>query len=172
MGNVVLLNGPSSSAKTFVAPRLQARFADAYFYLALDTFVRSTDRHEIAIDLVYYDRLFVPALHRICALYAAQGANVILDHCLVRNAWFEDASAQLSGRRVYFVGLFCPREELERREAARGDRPAGLARSQLDAVHQHGEYDIQVDTSQQSVEECAILIHDFVMSHEPARFVS
>ena len=47
---------------------------------------------------------------------------------------------------------------IDRREEERGDRPVGLARSQVRAVHAHRRYDVEVDTAWQSVEECAEVV--------------
>jgi len=44
---------------------------------------------------------------------------------------------------------------LEEREASRGNRIAGEARSQVDVIHHGIEYDLIVDTSRQSPDECA-----------------
>jgi chloramphenicol 3-O phosphotransferase len=53
------------------------------------------------------------------------------------------------------VAVRCPLEELLRRERARGDRSAGTAAAQYDVVHAHGDYDIEVDTSTHTADECA-----------------
>jgi len=48
-----------------------------------------------------------------------------------------------------------PLHVLQERETARGNRIAGEARAQVDAIHHGIEYDLIVDTSVQSPEECA-----------------
>lgn len=53
----------------------------------------------------------------------------------------------------FFIKVTCPVEELERREKARGDRQIGFAKMQLDWVHRHGEYDIEVDTHSHTTEQ-------------------
>ena len=64
-----------------------------------------------------------------------------------------------SGARCFLVGVFCSLEELERREASRGDgrvegRPLGLARRSDEVCHSHGlEYDVTVRTDQETVAE-------------------
>ena len=64
-----------------------------------------------------------------------------------------------SGARCFLVGVFCSLEELERREASRGDgrvegRPLGLARRSDEICHSHGlEYDMTVWTDRQTVVE-------------------
>jgi chloramphenicol 3-O phosphotransferase len=58
------------------------------------------------------------------------------------------------------VGVLAPLHVLEEREKARGNRIAGEARAQVDVVHREIEYDLTVDTSCQSPEECAGTILD------------
>jgi len=54
-----------------------------------------------------------------------------------------------------YVGVFCPLEELRRREKERGNREIGLAESQLDDMFPQDKYDITVDTFTNTAEECA-----------------
>ena len=57
--------------------------------------------------------------------------------------------------KVFFVQLFCDLSELERREEARGDRRRGLARSQFEQIYAFSGYDLLIDSTFLSVEECA-----------------
>jgi len=66
------------------------------------------------------------------------------------------------GFEVVFIGIKCPLDELERREALRGDRAQGLARWQYERVHAHNAYDIEVDTSVFTPEECAGTIIEYL----------
>ncbi len=61
---------------------------------------------------------------------------------------------KLSDVWVLFVGVHCSLDELERREKQR-DRIQGLAKAQLDVVHAHGIYDVEVNTTLKSIEACA-----------------
>lgn len=54
-----------------------------------------------------------------------------------------------------FVRVNCPLDELERREKARGDRDIGQAKFQLERIHGHRIYDIEVNTYENSIDECA-----------------
>jgi chloramphenicol 3-O phosphotransferase len=56
---------------------------------------------------------------------------------------------------VLWVGVRCAPEVAAAREAARGDRVAGMAAAQASAVHEGVAYDLVVDTSQASPGECA-----------------
>ena len=61
---------------------------------------------------------------------------------------------ELARLRVWLVGVYCALPELERRERVRGDRIPGLAQQQFHTIHVHARYDIEVDMSRSSVEEC------------------
>lgn len=56
---------------------------------------------------------------------------------------------------MLLVGVHCPVDELDCREAARGDRRVGQAREQLAFVHRLEIYDIEVDTHRESAVVCA-----------------
>lgn len=64
----------------------------------------------------------------------------------------------LSGFAVFSVGVFAPLDMLEARESARADRLPGLARWQFERVHRGIRYDIEVDTSILTAQECALRI--------------
>jgi chloramphenicol 3-O phosphotransferase len=56
---------------------------------------------------------------------------------------------------AYLIGLRCPLEVLERRGRLRKDRTLGQARLQFDLIHRHTTYDLELDTSRLSSQECA-----------------
>lgn len=72
------------------------------------------------------------------------------------------------GLEVVFVGVHCPLEELERREKKRGNRGRGRARLQFDQVHAQAIYDVKIDTSVLSTEECASAIADYMGTRHSA----
>ena len=77
----------------------------------------------------------------------------MIDHVLQESQWHQECRDALAGHTVLRVGVYCPLEIL--RERARGDRETGLAEYQHFRVHRHGGYDLEVDTSVWSPEECA-----------------
>jgi chloramphenicol 3-O phosphotransferase len=154
-GTIVFLNGTSSSGKTSVARALRQVLAEPYFYVAADQFSAMLPGQPV--DAGPYLALF-SAMHRSLAALAAAGANVVVDHVVGNKTWLKECVDLLSGYRVLFVGVLCPPDELERRERERGDRRIGQAGDQLGFVHAHGLYDLEVDTSTATPEDCALRI--------------
>ena len=74
--------------------------------------------------------------------------------------WVESLLRLFDGLHVLFVGVHCPLADLERREKERKERKRGLARMQFDQVHSIALYDVEVDTSVLSPQECAVTILD------------
>lgn len=162
-GTVVFLNGASSSGKTTIARALLGRLDGVYLHLAVDDFLSALlapylepeEGFEPPAGLQEALNAYLPAMasayHAAVAALAAGGVNLIVDHVLQDPAWLRECVERLAGGPVLFVGVRCPLEELERREAGR-DREPGTARYQYDRVHAHGLYDVEVDTSIDSVE--------------------
>ena len=72
--------------------------------------------------------------------------------------WIGNLIDLFNGLSVFFVGVHCPLEELERRENERKERKGGMARMQFDQVHTIAIYDVEVDTSVLNPQECAEII--------------
>ena len=92
------------------------------------------------------------------ATIAKTGSNVIAVGGWLQTDWLRDLASALEGIEAYCVGVYCPLEEIERREQVRGDRPPGYARSQYGLVHTHAPYDSAVDTAALTTEECVRVI--------------
>jgi chloramphenicol 3-O phosphotransferase len=160
---VILLNGASSSGKSSVGRALLPLLPDPWFFIPVDAVgaMRSTV-HTRVLDELEIDALLRRTrlgYHRAVAALASVGNDVIMDYPLSERWRLEDLLDVLDGFDVTLVDVQCAPGELERRERARGDRPAGLARSQTQ-VYAHGEPDIAVDTTHASPEICARTIAD------------
>lgn len=162
-GTVIFLNGTSSSGKSSIARELLRSLDEPYFHMAVDSFHAMRANTPAAPDdlAVVLHRTW-RGFHRAVAGMAAAGNNVVVDHVLSAEWRLLDCLALLDLRDVVFVGVRCPLAELERRERARGDRPAGLAATQLEQVHAHGVYDVECDTSLSDAAECARVIREFL----------
>ena len=152
-GNIILLNGVSSSGKTTIAKELINKLPD-YFHYSIDDFdiviehMEDRDNNRlIPIETEYF-------FHRTIAMFSDKGVNLIVDHVIHDRFTREDCKESLTGYPVLFVGVHCPVEELERREKERGDRRIGQAKEQLEFVHREEIYDIEVDTFKDGLEGC------------------
>jgi chloramphenicol 3-O phosphotransferase len=98
-------------------------------------------------------------MHQSIAAPSRAGNNVVADHVLVERRWLAECAVLFGELPAPFVGVRCPLDVLEQREAARKDRTLGQARAQFHQVHAHGIYDLEVDTSTTSAEAGALQIN-------------
>ncbi|MEV6593920.1 chloramphenicol phosphotransferase CPT family protein [Streptomyces acidicola] len=166
-GTVIFLNGTSSSGKSSIANELLRILDEPYFHLPVDAFHAMRTRQEMPpeqLTTVLHNTW--RGYHRAVAGMAAAGNNVVVDHVLSEEWRLRDCLDLFVPQDVVFVGVRCPRDEVERRERKRGDRPPGLAARQLAQVHAHGVYDVECDTSRADPDQCARLIKEF-LAHRP-----
>ncbi len=174
--NIIFLNGVGSAGKSTIAKELQLILPEPYLHVGIDTFLEmlpekhmnSPDGFEfissetdgypvIEIKVGKAGEKLLNGMRQAIVALAEQGNHLIIDEVLIgrdREAY----ELLLAPYQVYYVGVFAPLELLEVRERARGDRLIGLARGQFDLVHQGMRYDLQIDTSSMSPENCAALI--------------
>lgn len=89
------------------------------------------------------------------AALARANYDVVVDTVFERYACYETSVRALEGLRHHYVAVTCNLDELERREAARGNRPPGLARRQRDSVLFDVSYALTLDTSTGDIDACA-----------------
>src|SRR5690242_2130340 len=180
-GNIIFLNGTSSSGKTSIAKALQEIMEGYYIRTGIDHFLDAApDKIHVSSDGINPSAaegfLWVrpngdqriselragPAalrlwagMHASAAALATTENNVIIDDVIFDSRVLQEAVNMLHTFNVLFVGIRCPFEIAERRERARGDRTQGLVKAHYDLVHAHGIYDLEVDTSILTAMECA-----------------
>ncbi|HEU5381379.1 MAG TPA: AAA family ATPase [Ktedonobacteraceae bacterium] len=173
-GRITFLNGTSSVGKTSTARSLQQQLSDPYLHIALDAFLTMFPPRWVetsdgfgqalpspggdagrAIHLGPVAQRLISGYHHALAACAVSGNNLIVDHVLLERQWLQECVVLLANFSVFFVGVHCPLEVLEARERERDDRAPGLARRQFERVHADAMYDLEIDTSLASPEECA-----------------
>jgi chloramphenicol 3-O phosphotransferase len=153
----IILNGTSSAGKTSIAKAIQRLSSEPFIHISLDDFTEMFrwDAIESAEMRKACHRHSISSLHQsIRVLLSGQFPGVI-DHVFEQDAWYEDCLAALEDHQVFVVGVHCPLEVVRHREMARGDRRIGLAEWQFPLVHKNRRYDLEVDTSTRSSEDCA-----------------
>lgn len=94
-------------------------------------------------------------MRRSVAALADEGNDLIVDDVMLEVHEQQFYYKVLAQHDVSFVGLFAPLEVLEKREKERGDRLIGLARWQINRVHDGFSYDLKIDTSGATPLDCA-----------------
>lgn len=121
------------------------------------------------------------ALYESIAAHSQAGLNVVVDvghHGAIHPGLLRDCARRLTGLPVLFVGVRCPIEEIMRRRNAGGPGggyavgtpgepvPAPVLLWQ-EEVHKPGIYDLEVDTSVLSPQECAQAIRQRLAEGPP-----
>jgi chloramphenicol 3-O phosphotransferase len=151
-GQIILLNGASSSGKSSIARELQAQLAAPFLHLSID---HLRDSGALPLErfrsgefawIEHREEFFI-GFERAVAAFASAGNNLIVEYIVETDVWMARLQGAFGGLDIFFVAVHCPLEELKRREAARGDRPLGGARRDFGAVHRHCAYDFEVDAT-------------------------
>jgi len=198
-GTIIFLNGTSSAGKTTLAHQLQEILPEPYFHMALDQFrdgmppqYRGLNAPEgtlghLGLNVVpvntsqqLYTRVcfgsvgkqMLKGMRRAIAAMVESGNNIIIDDVLLETEFLEDYLDVFAGQRVYFVGVKCSREELDRRETSRPGRFPGTATGHMEICHAHETYDIEVHTHYMTPLECAVRIVEHINQNEPEAFNS
>jgi chloramphenicol 3-O phosphotransferase len=157
-GHIIFLNGASSSGKSSIAKVLQAMMDEPCIHLCIDDYLSAFQDDLWKKPEIVRPRWgdIIRGFHASAAAIARAGILVIIDDVLEEEPpWVESLIELFDGIKVMFVGVYCPLAELERRELERKNRRPGMARLQFEQVHAQALYDIEVDTSMLSPEECA-----------------
>ncbi|PRX69148.1 chloramphenicol 3-O phosphotransferase [Nonomuraea fuscirosea] len=158
-GQVLLLNGTSSSGKSSIAEQLLLVLDRPFFHMPVDAINAMRARRrtlELAPDELAATLARTRAgFHRAVAGMAQAGNDLVVDYVLSEQWRLLDCLTVLNGLDVVFIGVHCSEQELTRRERARGDRQPGQAATQLRQVHSYGTYDIECDTTTNSPRDCA-----------------
>ena len=158
---VILLNGPSSSGKSSISAALQ-RTAEGRGYgkvaaVSIDDFVRVPQGDRIYEDDVWE---ISEELNAAVVLALKSSQTVTVDHVMTSPRIYEGFMDAVRGYRTFRVLVRCDADELERREAARGDRSKGTAADSLEYLYPSEGYDLTVDTTFRTPQECAADILD------------
>ncbi|HEU5347977.1 MAG TPA: hypothetical protein VFU63_05130 [Ktedonobacterales bacterium] len=188
-GQIVILNGAPRAGKSSIVAAIQNTFEGVWMNLGVDRFKPMTpERYQPGIglrpggerpDLEPLIVTLYRALYQAIAHHSRLGLHVVVDvghhdAYSVPRGILPQCARQLEGLPVLFVGVHCPLDVImERRRAtwhtANNDDGAipPAVRLWQQAVHMPGIYDLEVDTSVLSSEECAALIYQRLKDGPP-----
>ena len=145
-----MINGASSAGKTTLCRALRDELPEPFLHFSLDFFLFDADvlprtpQGQVRDWPRIRPQIFEGFYRCLPALLGA-GNNLVVD-LIIENVEQRDCLRELlAPHDVYLVGLRCPLAELERREAARGDRNVGDARRDARTVHTFVPYDLEID---------------------------
>ncbi len=188
-GQIVILNGAPRSGKSSIVTVIQEKFEGLWMNLGVDTFVLyvTPGRYRPGIglrpggerrDLEPLVEVLYAAMYESIAAHSRLGLNVAVDvghhdGYTVPRRILTQCARRPAGLPVLFVGVHCPIEAImERRQTPQLGRESqyviGTAEEPIprpvqrwqDTVHLPGIYDVEVDTSLLTPEQCAAVIHD------------
>ena len=165
-GKVIFINGTSSSGKTSILRSLQVVLDEPYLEAGIDKFIwmlpeRYLDRPlwddvlGLAAEAGVTGHALVRGMHHAIAAMSGTGINVLADHVLVEPSWVEHCAGLFSELPAYLIGVQCPLDVLEEREKSRKNRTLGQAKLQFPVIHKYTVYDLEIDTSVLTPEQCA-----------------
>ena len=148
-GRIILLNGASSSGKSSLAQALQRQLDEPFWHWSIDHLLaaRVLPHERMAAGDFEWARMrpaFFDGFHRSIPALAAAGNDLVVEHIVETAEWMRLLVELLAPFDVFFVGVRCPLDELERRERERGDRRPGSAREDDATTHAFGDYDFEV----------------------------
>ncbi|GMA61310.1 chloramphenicol phosphotransferase [Alicyclobacillus fastidiosus] len=179
-GQIVILNGTPRSGKTSIATVIQNTFDGVWLNLGVDRFMAMTPKRYYpgiglrpgahCPDLEPLIVTLYQAMYESIAVHSRLGINVVVDvghhdGYSVPRGILPKCAGILKDLPVLLVGVRCPLETVMERRIATwnmgysedGSVPRPVVLWQ-ESVHVPGIYDLEVDTSQLSSEECADLI--------------
>lgn len=175
-GRIILLNGTSSAGKSTICRELQKQLDDAWCYYASDQLAdagfRDPGKKEAALDHeMPAERMrFFDGFHRSIPAFAAAGNNLIIEHIIEFDWWMDDLVRHLARLDVFFVGVHCPLQEIERRERERGNRDIGEAAYHL-KTHDYCTYDLEIDSREPAYNSAEKIITAWQTRQSPSAFV-
>jgi chloramphenicol 3-O phosphotransferase len=148
-GKIILLNGASSSGKSTLAAALQARLEEPFWHYSIDHLLAAQVLPSSRIDAGEFNwsdmrGRFFAGFHATIPVLAAAGNNLLVEHIIESTDWMARLLHLLRPFDVFFVGLHCPLEELQRRERERGDRRIGEAQADYEVTHSYCLYDLEI----------------------------
>lgn len=174
-GDIILLNGASSSGKSSIARALQARLPRPFWHISID---HLRDAGVLPLDRIRQGEFpwaemrdaFFLGFERSLVAYAEAGNHLVVEYIVETSEGMQRLVSTLGQFDVFFVGVHCPLQELERREKARGDRPVGDARRDFLTVHAHVEYDFEVDGTAPPEQNAELIVEAWAKRPQASTF--
>jgi|SRR5579862_763484 chloramphenicol 3-O phosphotransferase len=184
---IIIINGCASAGKTSIIKEMQKLHDKPLLHVGIDRFWAiipdqykeyGSKAHEgylfsqtVDVDnnpIVHvkkgsFGEQIAATMPQVIKCFSDCGHDVAVDTIFTDDVQLCNYVKVLQEHTVYFVGIVCELQELERREKQRGNRSLGLARGQIDFIHKHKDYyDLIIDSTHCDAMICAQNILNFI----------
>ncbi|HLJ30995.1 MAG TPA: hypothetical protein VKU36_01030 [Candidatus Babeliales bacterium] len=184
---IIIINGCASAGKTSIIKEMQKLCNKPLLHVGIDrfwamipdqykeygskadegySFSRTVDDNNNPIVHVKkgsFGEQISTIIPQVIKCFADCGNDVAVDTIFTDGEELYKYVHALQDHTVYFVGIVCELQELERREKQRGNRSLGLARGQIDSIHTYKDYyDLIIDSTHCDATACAQNILNFI----------
>ena len=176
-GSLIFLHGASSSGKSTLARELQATLPIPFWHVSIDHLRDSgmlpmTRYRSGEFDWRADRDAFFAGFRQSVAAYLVAGNNLILEHIIETPDWLPQLRTLWGNFDLLFVGVHCGLTTLNLREAARGDRPVGMAAADFSRVHNGLRYDVEIDSEADLASNAKAIIAAWQATRGPSAFLS
>jgi chloramphenicol 3-O phosphotransferase len=186
---IIIVNGCASAGKTSIIKEMQKMYDKPLLHVGIDRFwamipdqykeyglkahegylfsqtVDSDNNPVVHVKKGSFGKKVAATMPQVIKCFADCGHHVAVDAIFTGDMQLHNYVKALKDHTVYFVGLICELQELERREKQRGNRSLGLARGQIESIHKYkAYYDLMIDSTHCDATTCAQNIVNFIHS--------
>jgi len=187
---IIFLNGPSSSGKTSIAKCIQEKYRKPLIHIGIFVFMdlihsnfkgvkdkktslgfyftpKTINGNKVySFNVGPYGEKIIKLAFKCMKLLSKGEIGLVVEEVISTEKGFANYLSIFKNQKVYFVGVKCPLKVIEEREKKRGNRICGQSRAVFSRVHpKKREYDIEIDTSKFSPEQCADMILDYIVEN-------
>ncbi|MET3728096.1 chloramphenicol 3-O phosphotransferase [Fictibacillus halophilus] len=188
-GKIIILNGAPRSGKSSIASVIQNEFEGVWMNIGVDRIMDMTpEKFQPSIGLrpggerpdlePIIQKLYL-AMYKSIVAFSREGLNVVVDvghheGYSEEREFLQQAAQILKGTPAWFIGVRCPIDTVMKRRIEtwqKGYTPEGNIPKPIElwqnVVHDPGIYDLEVDTSLFTSEECAAQVYQRVYEGPP-----
>ena len=161
-GMILFLNGVTSTGKTTLAKAIQEKANVNFYTFSNDTFQQMISPKFLKQDYCKYLSEAIIQAYHTTKLMSDNGINIVFDGMLLDieelKPHYKRLKTILKNSPLKMIEVTCPLEICRQRNILRGDREVNQSDEQNNIMAKNIEYDISVDTSIYTPEQCAQII--------------
>lgn len=159
-GNIVFLNGLTSTGKTSIVNELISRKSHMFFALGFDLFEETIPPWAADQSAAYSQAII--AMYHAARSFSQQGQDVIIDGLIMNIQGLEQHYLTLqsifAGYPLHIVSVHCPLELCRQRNLLRPDRRENQSLEQSKVAETNIGYSFSINTAKNTVQECVDLL--------------